>query len=104
MKNKIIAAIIIGLLIVSILFFCFWRFTVNSLKNTKTELQNAQAVITSLNLDNKKLIEYITQKNDTIKELKEKYNEVVSNIPADQCGDTKPSKELLNYFKKAYNK
>ena len=104
MNNKIVATLILILVVALVSIFILWRFTANSLKNTKTQLENAQATIISLNTDNKKLIEFITQKDDTIKELEKKYTEVLDNIPADQCGDAKPSKELLTYFKKAYNK
>lgn len=104
MKIQITTIFMIVIVVASILFFCLWRYTANSLKTTKTELQTAQSTITSLNKDNEKLIEYITQKDNTIKELEKEYTEVLDNIPADQCGDVKPSKELLNYFRKAYNK
>ena len=104
MKNKIVATLILSLVVALVSVFILWRFTVNSLKNTKTQLENAQTTIISLNTDNKKLIEFITQKDDTIKELEKKYTEALDNIPADQCGDAKPSKELLTYFKKAYSK
>ena len=28
------------------------------------------------------------------------YQEALNNIPADNCGDVKPSKELLQYFRR----
>lgn len=104
MKIQITTIFMIVIVVTSILFFCLWRYTASSLKTTKNELQTAQSTIISLNNDNEKLIEYITQKDKTIKELEKEYTEVLDNIPADQCGDVKPSKELLNYFKKAYKK
>ena len=103
MKLNITTMFMLIFVVGSLLFFFLWRSTTNSLKTTEAQLQNAQAAITSLNNDNQKLIEYITQKDNTIKELEKKYTEALDNIPADQCGDAKPSKELLNYFKKAYN-
>lgn len=103
MKLNITTIFMLIFVVGSLLFFFLWRSTTNSLKNTEAQLQNAQAAITSLNNDNQKLIEYITQKDNTIKELEKKYTEALDNIPADQCGDAKPSKELLSYFKKAYN-
>lgn len=103
MSNKITAIIFLILVVALIIFIFLWRYTANSLKSTKYELENAQATIIALNTDNEKLIEYINKKNDTIKELEKKYTEALDNIPADKCGDTKPSKELLTYFKKAYN-
>lgn len=102
MKLNITTMFMLIFVVGSLLFFFLWRSTTNSLKNTEAQLQNAQAAITSLNNDNQKLIEYITQKDNTIKELEKKYTEALDNIPADKCGDAKPSKELLTYFKKAY--
>lgn len=102
--NKITTILIAVLVVTSLLFLFLWRYTNNSLKATKDQLQNAQATIVTLNIDNKNLIEYITQKDTAIKELEKRYEEALDNIPADQCGDAKPSKELLSYFKKAYNK
>lgn len=102
--NKITTILIAVLVVTSLLFLFLWRYTNNSLKATKDQLQNAQATIVALNIDNKNLIEYITQKDTAIKELEKKYEEALDNIPADQCGDAKPSKELLSYFKKVYNK
>lgn len=102
--NKITTILIAVLVVTSLLFLFLWRYTNNSLKATKDQLQNAQATIVTLNIDNKNLIEYITQKDTAIKELEKKYEEALDNIPADQCGDAKPSKELLSYFKKVYNK
>ena len=104
MKIQITTIFMLIIVVASLLFFCLWRYTANSLKNTRIELETAQSTITSLNKDNEKLIEYITQKDNTIKELEKEYTEVLDNIPADKCGDVKPSKELLNYFRKAYNK
>ena len=102
MKIQITTILGIVIVVASVLFFCLWRYTANSLKTTKEQLHNAQATIETLNNDNKNLIEYITKKDETIKELEKKYTEALDNIPADQCGDAKPSKELLTYFKKAY--
>jgi len=103
MSNKITAIIFLILVVALIIFIFLWRYTTNSLNNTKDQLKNAQATIIAINTDNKNLIEYITQKDNKIKELEKKYTQALDNIPTDKCGDTKPSKELLNYFKKAYN-
>lgn len=103
MTKKMTTIFILIIVVTCVLFFFLWRHTANSLKITKTQLENAQATIISLNTDNRKLIEFITKKDDTIKELEKKYTEALDNIPADKCGDAKPSKELLTYFKKAYN-
>jgi len=104
MNNKITTTLILILVVALALVFFLWRYTANSLSTTKDQLCSAQATIETLKTDNNNLIEYITQKDDKIKELEQKYEEALDNIPADQCGDAKPSKELLTYFKKAYSK
>ena len=102
MKNKIVIALIIILFIALVVVSFLWRYTVNSLSATKNQLYNAQIMIETLQTDNKNLIEYVTQKDNKIKELEQKYTESLNNIPRDQCGDTKPSQELLDYFIKVY--
>ena len=104
MSNKITTTFISILVVAFVSVFFLWRYTANSLTTTRDQLCNAQETIKSLKSDNNNLIEYITQKDNKIKELEQKYTESLENIPADQCGDAKPSKELLTYFKKAYNK
>ena len=104
MKIQITTIFIFVIVVASLMFFCLWRYTANSLKNTRIELETAQSTIQTLNKDKEKLIEDITQKDKAIKDLEKEYTEVLDNIPSDQCGDVKPSKELLNYFRKTYNK
>ena len=104
MNNKFTTILILALVVASLSLFFLWRYTASSLNSTKDQLCNAQATIETLKADNNNLIEYITQKDIKIKELEEKYTEALDNIPEDKCGDAKPSKELLTYFKKAYNK
>lgn len=104
MKIQITTIFIFVIVVASLMFFYLWRYTANSLKNTRIELETAQSTIQTLNKDKEKLIEYITQKDKAIKDLEKEYTEVLNNIPSDQCGDVKPSKELLNYFRKTYNK
>jgi len=70
------------------------------LKDTKKQLLNAQATIDSLQIDNQKLVEYITEKDKQVKQIEADYQEALNNIPADNCGDVKPSKELLQYFRR----
>ena len=38
-------------------------------------------------------------KDKEIKDLNKAYQEQLAKIPADTCGDLKPSKELLDFFK-----
>lgn len=87
--------------ILLLLFFGFmWYRSSNMLKDTKKQLLNAQATIDSLQIDNQKLVEYITEKDKQVKQIEADYQEALNNIPADNCGDIKPSKELLQYFRR----
>lgn len=87
--------------ILLLLFFGFmWYRSSNMLKDTKKQLLNAQATINSLQIDNQKLVEYITEKDKQVKQIEADYQEALNNIPADNCGDVKPSKELLQYFRR----
>lgn len=85
-------AIIIGL-------FSAWRITSTKLANTEKELAATTCQLTTLQEENQKLSEYNKKKDTEIKNLQDKYKQQLQNIPTDVCGDTKPSKELLEYFK-----
>lgn len=90
-----------------LLFFvgtCFcgfmWSITSDKLDKKSAELVHANATIEALQRDNDRLNEYNNQKSEQIKQVEEKYKEKIKNIPADSCGDVKPSKQLMEYFKK----
>lgn len=90
------------LIFASCLIFTFfmWRTTAVKLNNTKKELTVANETILTLTLDNKKLIEYTNKKEQEIKNIQKEYLEKVEKAPVDNCGDTKPSRELLNFLRK----
>lgn len=102
MINKITTTLMVILFVALMLVSIMWKYTANSLHITKDQLCTAQETISTLQADNQNLIQYITQKDNAIKELEQKYTKALENIPEDKCGNTKPSKELLEYFKKAY--
>ena len=64
------------------------------------ELKNAQIMIDNLTADKEKLVTYITERDNEIKKLQSEYKEKLKDIPKDTCGDQKPSKELLEFFRK----
>jgi len=99
MFNKPLLTILGILIIACLIFIGLWRLNANELKQTKNDLETAQNVISSLMIDKSNLMEYITTKENELKDIQKKYEDRLKNIPADKCGDTKPSKELLNYFK-----
>lgn len=91
---------IIGIIIVLIVsLFSAWRITSTKLVNTEKELAATTCQLTTLQEENQKLSEYNKKKDTEIKNLQDKYKQQLQNIPADICGDAKPSKELLEYFK-----
>lgn len=95
----IIAGIIAVLVILLVSVFFMWRNTVTQLDNVKAELQTAQRTITVLQSENAKLVQYNLERDKQIKDIEKKYQNNLKNIPADKCGDMKPSKELLEYLR-----
>jgi len=95
----IIAGIIAVLVILLVSVFFMWRNTVTQLDNVKAELKNAQQTISVLQSDNAKLVAYNLERDKQIKEVEKQYQESLKNIPADKCGDMKPSAELLEYLR-----
>lgn len=100
--NKSWIPYIVILILLLIICFCgfMWNKTADKLNKKEAELIHANATIEALQQDNNKLNEYNNQKNEQIKEIEKKYKEKVKDIPADSCGDVKPSKQLLEYFRK----
>ena len=97
--NLIIAGIMTILVVLLISVFFMWRNTVTQLDAVKAELQTAQQTIAVLQSDNAKLVAYNLERDKQIKEVEKQYQESLKNIPADKCGDMKPSAELLEYLR-----
>lgn len=99
-QAKLIVAGIMAILVVLLIsVFFMWRNTVIQLDNVKAELRSAQQTISVLQSDNAKLVAYNLERDKQIKEVEKKYQSSLKNIPADKCGDMKPSKELLEYLR-----
>jgi len=96
-KIKLIVSGVCIILIISL--FALWRNTSTKLENTCQLLTEAEATIQSLQVANAKLLEYNTQKQAEIKEIEQKYKDLLNAAPSDSCGDMKPSKELLEFLK-----
>lgn len=79
--------------------FTMWQITSAKLKTTRNDLEIVQNQVQTLKTANDNLVIYLQQRDTQIKNLEVKYQQVLNNVPADICGDTKPSKELLEYFK-----
>lgn len=50
--------------------------------------------------ENARLVEYNKQRDTKIKVLEKEYQAKLNSIPADLCGDMKPSKKMIEFFKK----
>ena len=102
--NKILYTLLFLLVVATIVLYGLWTISKNNLEHTKNDLTNANNTILTLQTDNDNLLTYNLKKEQELKQLKSAYKQSLENIPADKCGDAKPSKELLEYFKKAKNK
>lgn len=97
LKAKIIA--ILGIILVVGSLFTLWRVTAIKLNNTQTQLAEVSLKLETVNKENTRLVEYNKQRNSQIKQLEKSYQQKLDAIPADICGDMKPSKELLQYLR-----
>lgn len=97
--NKLYYALLYFFVICTVILFSMWINTKNNLENTEEKLKLTSAKIDTLTKDNLNLVEYNLKKDQKIKEVENKYKVSLKNVPADKCGDVKPSKELLRFFK-----
>lgn len=98
LKAKIIA--ILGIVLVVGGLFTLWRVTAIKLNNTRQELTETTCKLDEITKENAHLVEYNKARDTQIKKLEKQYQDKLNAIPADLCGDMKPSKELIEYFKK----
>lgn len=98
MKTKCI--IVLGILITVITLIFLWRSTTIKLANTEQKLIEVTCALDAVTKENTRLVEYNKRRDTEIKSLEKQYQNKLNAIPADLCGDMKPSKELIEYFKK----
>ena len=91
------AKTIVIAVIVTIITMLFGLLCITAIKlnNTKEKLNQVSAQVIALQQNNDNLITYNKKKDAEIKKINETYEEKLNSIPADLCGDTVPSKELL---------
>lgn len=97
--NKLYHFALYGFIIATCVFFFLWSNTKDSLEATRDKLNEVSNKVEILIKDNSNLVEYNIKKDQKIKEVENRYKSSLKNIPADNCGDVKPSKELLKFFK-----
>ena len=76
-----------------------WRVEVSTNKSLQKENCTLTDSITRLTSENAKLTEYNKKKDAEISRINKEYVERLKNIPADSCGDSFPSEELLEYLR-----
>ena len=99
-KIKVITIAVIAMIIV--VLFGSWRITAIKLNDTKEKLNQVSAQVIALQQNNDNLITYNKKKDAEIKKINKTYEEKLNSIPADLCGDTVPSKELLQHLRGNY--
>lgn len=99
-KIKVITIAVIAMIIV--VLFGLWRITAIKLNDTKDKLNQVSAQVIALQQNNDNLITYNKKKDAEIKKINKTYEEKLNSIPADLCGDTVPSKELLQRLRGNY--
>ena len=98
LKTKIIISLS-AVLVIGVLFM-LWRTTSIELNNTRQELIETTCKLDEVTKENARLVEYNKARDTEIKKLEKQYQAKLNAIPADLCGDMKPPKELIEYFKK----
>lgn len=79
--------------------FGLWRITAIKLNDTKEKLNQVSVQVIALQQSNDNLMMYNKKKDAEIKKINKTYEEKLNSIPADLCGDTVPSKELLQHLR-----
>lgn len=97
LKTKVIISL--GVVIIIGVLFAMWRTTSIKLNTTRDKLNEVTCQLDTVVKENARLIEYNRRRDTQIKQLEKLYQDRLSAIPADLCGDMKPSKELLQFFK-----
>ena len=97
LKAKIIAGL--GIILIIGTLFALWRVTSIKLENTSEQLTEVTCQLDTVTKENARLVEYNKRRDSQIKQLEKEYQEQLNKIPADLCGDMKPSAEMLEFFK-----
>ena len=97
-KAKIIG--ILGIILIVGTLFTLWRVTSIKLNNTREQLNEVTCQLDTLTKENARLVDYNKRRDSEIKKLEKQYQDKLNAIPADLCGDMKPSKELIDFFTK----
>lgn len=99
MINKIKTVLLITISIAFMVILLLYFFNRNQLKEKCQLLTQAELNIKALQQSNANLLKYTNEKETELKKVKEDYKKALQVKPKDNCGDSKPSTELLEFFK-----
>lgn len=99
MINKVLLGICCFLLVLCLIFGFLWKINNTNYKNVCVQLTDAESKLITLQKENKNLIDFVLKKETEVKQIKSDYEKKLLNKPKDNCGDVKPSDELLKYFR-----
>lgn len=99
MINKIKTVLLITISIAFMVILLLYSSNRNQLKEKCKLLTQAELNIKALQQSNANLLKYTSEKETELKKVKEDYKNALHVKPKDDCGDSKPSKELLDFFK-----
>lgn len=90
-------ATIVGV-IALIALFGLWRVAANNYESEKAAREQAEVQLVASQKEVENLTRYNKELAKQNAEIEKEYAEIYKNIPADACGDAKPSADLLNYL------
>lgn len=96
-KIKIIGAV--GIFTIIVTLFSMWKIASNNYQVEKENRILLEQRLEASQKETQRLLNYQKQIEKENANIENKYNELFSKIPADTCGDAKPSAELLEFFK-----
>lgn len=97
--DKVKTIVIVFIVTIITMLFGLWRITAIKLNDTKEKLNQVSVQVIALQQNNDNLVLYNKKKDAEIKKINKTYEEKLNSIPADLCGDTVPSKELLQHLR-----
>lgn len=83
---------------VIVLLFSLWRISVSNYESEKKAREQVEIQLQATQQEVQNLTKFNKELEKQNAAIEKEYAEIYKNIPADTCGDVKPSKELLNYL------
>jgi len=81
------------------LFFGLWRYNAAKRETAENTVKERDATISTLKKEVENQVAFVKAKDYENKKIQAEYESRLASIPRDECGDAKPSTELLNYLR-----